>query len=62
MNNRDQIEVLVMGMFEYSGELERFQDDIRDFLIDIREVGDESEGQQRADDELNAELDLLRNS
>lgn len=59
---RDQIEVLVKGMFEYSGELEKFQDDIRDFLIDIREVGDKAESQQRAEEELNAELDLLRNS
>jgi hypothetical protein len=59
---RDQIEVLVRGMFEYSGELDRFQDDILDFLIDITEVGDEEESQQRADEELNAELDLLRNS
>ncbi|KAF1802126.1 nuclear export factor CRM1 [Mucor lusitanicus] len=58
--HRDQIEVLVMGMFEYSGDLQRFQNDIRDFLIDIREVNDESESQQKAQDELNAELELLR--
>ncbi|KAL9539014.1 hypothetical protein MBANPS3_010522 [Mucor bainieri] len=58
--HRDQIEVLVMGMFEYSGDLQRFQNDIRDFLIDIREVNDESESKQKAQDELNAELELLR--
>lgn len=57
---RDQIEVLVMGMFEYSGDLQRFQNDIRDFLIDIREVGEENIGQQRAEEEINAELELLR--
>ncbi|KAI7908272.1 armadillo-type protein [Cokeromyces recurvatus] len=58
---KNQIEVLVKGMFEYSGDLQRFQDDIRDFLIDIKEVGEAREGEQRAEDELNAELDLLRN-
>ena len=58
--HRDQIEVLVMGMFEYSGDLQRFQNDIRDFLIDIREVNDESESKQKAQDEMNAELELLR--
>lgn len=47
-------------MFEYSGDLQRFQNDIRDFLIDIREVGEESVGQQRAQEEINAELELLR--
>lgn len=57
---RDQIEVLVMGMFEYSGDLQKFQNDIRDFLIDIREVGEENIGQQRAQEEINAELELLR--
>ncbi|KAG2198777.1 hypothetical protein INT47_010563 [Mucor saturninus] len=57
---KDQIEVLVMGMFEYSGDLQRFQNDIRDFLIDIREVGENNIGQQRAQEEINAELELLR--
>ncbi|KAL7322011.1 Karyopherin transporter [Mucor circinelloides] len=58
--HRDQIEVLVMGMFEYSGDLQRFQNDIRDFLIDIREVNDERESKKKAQDEMNAELELLR--
>ncbi|CEP20119.1 hypothetical protein [Parasitella parasitica] len=58
--HKDQIEVLVIGMFEYSGDLQRFQNDIRDFLIDIREVNDEAETKQKAQDELNAELELLR--
>ncbi|RCI02386.1 Karyopherin transporter, partial [Rhizopus stolonifer] len=57
---KDQIEVLVMGMFEYSGDLQRFQNDIRDFLIDIREVGEASAGQQRDQEKINAELELLR--
>ncbi|KAI8370218.1 armadillo-type protein [Blakeslea trispora] len=57
---KDQIEVLVMGMFEYSGDLQRFQNDIRDFLIDIREVSEASVGQKRAQEEMNAELELLR--
>ncbi|KAI8645039.1 armadillo-type protein [Parasitella parasitica] len=58
--HKDQIEVLVTGMFEYSGDLQRFQNDIRDFLIDIREVNDKAETKQKAQDELNAELELLR--
>lgn len=49
-----------MGMFEYSGDLQRFQNDIRDFLIDIREVDEASVGQQRVQEEINAELELLR--
>lgn len=49
-----------MGMFEYSGDLQRFQNDIRDFLIDIREVDEASVGQQKAQEEINAELELLR--
>ncbi|KAI8991052.1 CRM1 C terminal-domain-containing protein [Mycotypha africana] len=57
---RDQIEVLVKGMFDYSDDLERFQKDIRDFLIDITEVGEAGEGQKREQEELNAELELLR--
>ncbi|OBZ86573.1 Exportin-1 [Choanephora cucurbitarum] len=57
---KDQIEVLVMGMFEYSGDLQRFQNDIRDFLIDIREVSEASVGEKRAQEEMNAELELLR--
>ncbi|KAI9470617.1 MAG: armadillo-type protein [Benjaminiella poitrasii] len=58
---KEQIDVLVRGMFEYSGDLQRFQDDIRDFLIDIKEVDEAHEGEKRAQEELNAELDLLRN-
>lgn len=49
-----------MGMFEYSGDLQRFQNDIRDFLIDIREVEEEGTGVKRAQEEINAELELLR--
>ncbi|KAI8085322.1 exportin-1 [Thamnidium elegans] len=57
---KNQIEVLVMGMFEYSGDLQRFQNDIRDFLIDIREVDEASVGEEKAQEEINAELELLR--
>ncbi|KAI8978938.1 armadillo-type protein [Pilobolus umbonatus] len=57
---RDQLEVLVLGMFEYSGDLQKFQDDIRDFLTDIREVAEESIGYERKKEEQEAELELLR--
>ncbi|KAL0080735.1 nuclear export factor CRM1 [Phycomyces blakesleeanus] len=56
---KDQIDVLVMGMFEYSGDLSRFQTDLRDFLIDIREVGEDT-GQARQIQEQEAELELLQ--
>ncbi|KAI8874935.1 hypothetical protein K501DRAFT_203654 [Backusella circina FSU 941] len=55
---KDQIDVLVMGMFEYSGDLQRFQNDIRDFLIDIRQVGEDT-GFQRLKEEKSAEQELL---
>ncbi|KAI8370327.1 Crm1-F1 [Radiomyces spectabilis] len=55
---KNQIEVLVLGMFEYSGDLQRFQDDIRDFLIDIKEVSDDVSDLQGQEEE--AELELLR--
>lgn len=61
MLQKDQIEVLVMGMFDYSDDLERFQEDIQDFLVDIREVDEASVGQQRAQEEREAELELLGN-
>jgi exportin-1 len=47
-----------MGMFEYSSELQRFQNDIRDFLIDIRQVGEDT-GFQRLKQEKQAEEELL---
>ncbi|ORE09740.1 ARM repeat-containing protein [Rhizopus microsporus var. microsporus] len=58
---KSQLEVLVMGMFDYSDDLQRFQNDIQDFLIDIREVDEESVGYERAQEETEAELELLRN-
>ncbi|KAI7873048.1 CRM1 C terminal-domain-containing protein [Spinellus fusiger] len=56
---KDQIDVLVMGMFEYSEDLFKFQSDLRDFLIDIREVSEE-DGNARQVQEKEAELELLQ--
>jgi exportin-1 len=47
-------------MFEYSGDLERFQSDLLDFLIDIRQVDDIDAGNQRQQQQEDAELELLR--
>ncbi|ORZ25895.1 armadillo-type protein [Absidia repens] len=57
---KDQTEVLVLGMFEYSGDLERFQSDLLDFIIDIRQVDDIDAGNQRRQQQQDAELELLR--
>ncbi|KAF7721345.1 Karyopherin transporter [Apophysomyces ossiformis] len=55
---RNQIEVLVLGMFQYSGELPKFQDDLRDFLVDIRAIGEDTGDIQLREKE--AELELLK--
>ncbi|KAI8088858.1 armadillo-type protein [Halteromyces radiatus] len=57
---KDQITVLVMGMFEYSGDHDRFKTDLYDFLLDIRQVDDIDAGNQRQQEEQDAELELLR--
>ncbi|CAO3594483.1 unnamed protein product [Absidia cylindrospora] len=57
---KDQTEVLVLGMFEYSGDLERCQSDLLDFIIDIRQVDDIDAGNQRRQQQQDAELELLR--
>jgi exportin-1 len=46
-------------MFEYSGDLVRFQADLRDFIIDIRQVDDLETGEQRQKEEQDAQLELL---
>ncbi|SAM07888.1 hypothetical protein [Absidia glauca] len=56
---KDQTEVLVLGMFEYSGDLDRFQADLMDFIIDIRQVDDLETGEQRQKEEHDAQLELL---
>lgn len=61
MLQKSQIEILVMGMFDYSNDLKRFQDDIQDFLVDIRQVDEASVGEQRIIEEREAEIDLLGN-
>ncbi|KAG0181509.1 Karyopherin transporter [Apophysomyces sp. BC1021] len=55
---RSQIEVLVLGMFQYSGELSKFQDDLQDFLIDIRAIGEDVGDIQLR--EKAAEIELLK--
>ncbi|KAI9308958.1 armadillo-type protein [Cunninghamella echinulata] len=57
---KDQIDLLVLGMFEYSDDISRFKTDLQDFLVDIREVGDEDTEQKRQKEIQNAELELLK--
>ncbi|CAO3631388.1 unnamed protein product [Cunninghamella echinulata] len=57
---KDQIDLLVLGMFEYSDDISRFRFDLQDFLIDIREVGDEDTEQKRQKEIQDAELELLK--
>ncbi|KAI8341640.1 armadillo-type protein [Chlamydoabsidia padenii] len=56
---KDQTKVLVLGMFEYSGDIDRFQSDLLDFIIDIRQVDDVEAGIQRQQEEHDAQLELL---
>ncbi|ORX49137.1 ARM repeat-containing protein [Hesseltinella vesiculosa] len=54
-----QVEVMVRGMFTYSDQPDRFQEDLEDFLVDIREVEDEETGQQLHLEEQQAEQQLF---
>ncbi|KAI9282620.1 CRM1 C terminal-domain-containing protein [Sporodiniella umbellata] len=61
MLQKSQIEVFVMGMFNYSYDLEKFQEDIEDFLVDIKTVDEISAGEERLYEEKEAENDLMKN-
>ncbi|CAO3632166.1 unnamed protein product [Cunninghamella blakesleeana] len=57
---KDKTESLVLGMFEYCDDIVRFESDLKDFLVDIREVGDEETEQQQRNEIIDAELELLK--
>ncbi|KAI8059465.1 CRM1 C terminal-domain-containing protein [Gongronella butleri] len=54
-----QVEVMVRGMFAYSDQMSQFEQDLQDFLVDIRQAEDDEVTQEIKQDELLAEQELF---